>query len=99
MAAQIISVPIYKKDQEVLRDFPKHQDLHSLIHYYSGFKTDLYNYRDTQYFGKLYIGSHKAELEFIFDTGSPWFCVPTTECKACPSAKYDTKLSSTFKTI
>jgi len=45
----------------------------------------------------MWIGSHKQELEFIFDTGSPWFWVPTTQCLLChDSDKYDPAQSTTF---
>lgn len=36
------------------------------------------------------MGTEMVELEFIFDTGSPWLWTPTTECEAChASRKYD----------
>jgi Eukaryotic aspartyl protease len=45
----------------------------------------------------LWIGSQKQELQFIFDTGSPWFWAPTVDCLLChESDKFDTSLSATF---
>ena len=59
----------------------------------------LVNYLDFQYFTTLRIGSHRQELSLIFDTGSPTFWVPTSECAdySCHEANYyDYSLSSDY---
>lgn len=38
------------------------------------------NYKNTQYYGTLYLGSEQEPHEFIFDTGSPWLWAATTDC-------------------
>lgn len=43
VAAQIISIPVYRKDKASLptNNFPKHLDLSSLMLYYAGFQMEL----------------------------------------------------------
>lgn len=55
------------------------------------------NYKNSQYYGTLYVGSEKAPHEFIFDTGSPWLWVATTDCKDCHTTElFDTDSSNSF---
>ena len=41
------------------------------------YNSDLQNYFNYQYIGKLWLGSHLQEMSFIFDTGSAWTWVPS----------------------
>jgi hypothetical protein len=62
----------------------------------------LKNYLDKQYYGSLYIGSQRQEIEFIFDTGSPWIWTPTIdmECSLdnCPRL-FDYNASETYREL
>ena len=44
---------------------------------------ELGNFKNTQYYGSLFVGSSQDEFEFIFDTGSPWLWISTDECLNC----------------
>lgn len=60
----------------------------------------LTNYLDYQYYGALYVGSNYKYYEYIFDTGSPWLWLPTTECVTCQYAEqtlYDTASSTSYQ--
>lgn len=62
-------------------------------------ETELINYYNVQYYGKLYVGSLKSEMELIFDTGSSWLWLPSKDCGAdChPKAHFfDESLSDTY---
>lgn len=66
------------------------------------YEKSLVNFRNTQYFTTLRIGSHRQELSLIFDTGSPVFWVPTSQCAdySCHEATlYDYSLSSEYKNV
>ena len=57
----------------------------------------LHNYNQMQYFGPLFIGSNKQQLNFIYDTGSSWLWVPKKDCEGCPSSNYfDSENSETY---
>ena len=56
---------------------------------------NIYNY---QYIGKLWIGSHMQEMTFIFDTGSAWTWIPSSDCPTyeCPNNHYFYQMSEDF---
>ena len=57
----------------------------------------LHNYNQMQYYGPLFIGSNKQQLNFIYDTGSSWLWVPKKDCEGCPSSNYfDSENSETY---
>eukprot|EP00347_Sterkiella_histriomuscorum_P014563 403360402 len=63
---------------------------------------ELFNYFNVQYYGKLYLGSQKKEMTFIFDTGSSWLWAPTKDCEIfqChPSERYDPLTSTYYKVL
>ncbi|KAF7456227.1 putative aspartyl proteinase (eimepsin) [Cryptosporidium felis] len=63
---------------------------------------ELKNFQNSQYFGKIQIGTPPREFVVIFDTGSSSVWIPSIECKhkGCePHNKYDPSLSSTFQKL
>ena len=96
LASQFITVPISVRQEEVFSHTVADERL-QLFDWQTGIQKELQNYKNNQYYAKLWIGSQKQELQFIFDTGSPWFWAPTVDCLLCHEAdKFDTSLSATF---
>ncbi|KAH8583135.1 membrane bound aspartyl with a signal peptide plus transmembrane domain [Cryptosporidium sp. chipmunk genotype I] len=63
---------------------------------------DLRNYQNSQYFGKIEVGTPPREFVVIFDTGSSSVWIPSIECKhkGCePHNKYDPKLSTSYQKL
>ena len=59
---------------------------------------ELGNFKNTQYYGSLFVGSSQDEFEFIFDTGSPWLWISTDECLNCHTDDlWSTSSSETFE--
>lgn len=57
----------------------------------------LENYQHTQFYGPLYVGSTKQQMNFVFSTGSNDIWLFSSDCKNCNSDKlfkYD--LSNSF---
>ena len=59
-------------------------------------QTALYNVENQLYYGPLFIGSENIEMQVIFDTGSDWLMIESTDCKTCEGAKYDWDKSTYF---
>jgi hypothetical protein len=62
------------------------------------YEEPLENYFNTQYYGSMYLGSESEEIEFIFDTGTPYLWVATEKCrKKCHTNDlYDTQQSESY---
>jgi hypothetical protein len=57
----------------------------------------LENYQHTQFYGPLYIGSTKQEMNFVFSTGTNDIWLFSSDCANCNSNKlYKYDLSQTF---
>lgn len=64
----------------------------------SGALTDYYNGTDLQWYGNFQAGTPTQTFKVIFDTGSPWFIVPSTACGSTCAGQtaFDGTKSSTF---
>lgn len=60
---------------------------------------NLTNSFDYSYSGEIYIGSKGQALEVVYDTGSDWLCLESTDCTSCDSETYNYKDSSSFKKL
>lgn len=49
----------------------------------------LNNAFDYSYSGPVYIGSKGQYLEVVYDTGSDWLCIESTDCEAGKGPKFD----------
>lgn len=55
------------------------------------------NNDNLEYVGKLYMGSERAEIDVVWDTGSSWVTVNDARCdESCGGLVYDTSSSSDF---
>jgi hypothetical protein len=56
---------------------------------------DLINTKDDKYSAYFFFGENADAAELIFDTGSDWMFVTSTECDTCVTKEYDRLGSST----
>ena len=58
------------------------------------------NVQNVQYYGTLYVGSHRQKMTFILDTGSSWMWLPNLDCKRneCVGQRYFQSESETYTT-
>jgi len=49
---------------------------------------ELYNVYEYYYIGQLFLGSAYQFIPLIWDTGSEWFVIESSECETCKGANY-----------
>jgi hypothetical protein len=54
------------------------------------------NYYDLFYTGEVYFGANSQQLHVIWDTGSDWTMVESSDCINCNGDTYDYTQSTTF---
>jgi saccharopepsin len=60
-------------------------------------RVGLINFKELQYYGPLYIGSHRQKLNFVYDTGSSWLWFPKKGWVGWPTTKgYDNAKSTLY---
>ncbi|CCO34683.1 chymosin [Rhizoctonia solani AG-1 IB] len=67
----------------------------------SGSLTDYFNGTDLQWYGNFQAGTPAQTFKVIFDTGSPWFIIPSTSCGSTCAGQtaFDGTKSSTFTNL
>ena len=54
---------------------------------------NLKNNMQVTYTGRLYVGSQQVSNDVVFDTGSGWLTIGTTDCDKCTLPKYSPQTS------
>ena len=60
-------------------------------------RINLKNSLNTLYYGPLYVGTPSQEMQIIYDTGSDWLVIESSDCRTCLQNRYDNKKSSTWR--
>lgn len=64
----------------------------------NSYKETIKNYKNVQYYGKIFFGSEKEQHSVIFDTGSNILWLPSYDCIGCHnSTLFNYSSSSTYK--
>ena len=68
---------------------------------YKNLDVPLSNYKNVQYYGSIYLGSNKQELNVMFDTSSNYLIIPSITCINCRkfTKKFDSSLSDSYQNL
>jgi len=62
-------------------------------------RVSINNYKNSLYYGKLYLGEQFSEMQVIVDTSSDWLMIEGQECEDCKENKYDPNTSNYYTVI
>ena len=51
-------------------------------------QVQMHNYHDFSYSGPIYIGSQGQKMEVVYDTGSDWLTIESSDCQNCGGDMY-----------
>eukprot|EP00347_Sterkiella_histriomuscorum_P009776 403339937 len=70
-------------------------------HLEDSIELNIMNYNNIQYYGYVYVGTPRQRFTFMFDTGSSWVWLPSTNCSKdeCSKGRYNTSTSSTYNQL
>ena len=54
---------------------------------------------DYSYSGDIFVGSKGQSHEVVYDTGSDWLCLESSDCEQCQAEKFKYKESASFKQL
>ena len=57
------------------------------------------NFQDVRYSSSFYFGSQPVRAEMVYDSGTDWLWVTSTDCDTCKTNIYNQKASTSSKIV